>query len=94
MRAYGGAAAKSLEGAPRAVVRPKVDAIIGAPDASSLGAIYLAMDAFDAEKEDEEFCDDGSVHVQVIVEKARAAAFGDALRDATSGKVEYRVLDD
>ena len=57
-------------------------------------AILRAMDAFDAEKEDEEFCDDGSVHVQVIVEKARAAAFGDALRDATSGKVEYRVLDD
>ena len=60
-----GAASKVLDGAPAELVYPKVDAIITAPDFSALGAVYLSMDAFGAEKEDEEFCDDGSVHVQV-----------------------------
>ena len=89
-----GAASKVLDGAPGELVYPKVDAIITAPDFSALGAVYLSMDAFGAEKEDEEFSDDGTVHVQVRVETSKAAALGEALRDATQGKAEYRVLDD
>lgn len=94
VRAYGGAAAKSLDGAPGALAYPKVDAVVTAPDFAALGAVYLSMEAFGAEKEDEEFCDDGSVHVQIRVEKEKATAMGEAIRDATNGRAEYRVLDD
>ena len=94
MRAYGGAASKCLDGAQGALAFPKVDAIITAPNPDALGAIYLSMEQWDAEKEDEEFPEDGSVFVQVTVEKSKAEGLGDALRDATNGKVTFRVLDD
>ena len=94
MRAYGGAASKCLDGAQGALAFPKVDAIITAPNPDALGAIYLSMEQWDAEKEDEEFPEDGSVFVQVTVEKSKAEGLGDALRDATNGKATFRVLDD
>jgi uncharacterized YigZ family protein len=94
VRAYGGAAAKALEGAPSKVTYPVVDALIDAPSFADLGGIYNSMEAHGAVKEDEEFCDDGGVHVQVTVERRRAKRLGDALRDATQGRARYRVLDD
>ena len=94
VRAYGGAAAKALEGAPSKVTYPVVDALIDSPALDDLGGIYSSMEAHGAVKEDEEFCDDGGVHVQVTVERRRAKRLGEALRDATQGRARYRVLDD
>ena len=94
IRAYGGAAAKALEDAPSVLKTPMVDAMITAPSPDFLGAIYRAMDEWSAEKEDEEFPEDGSVFVQILVEKANAEAFGETLRDLTNGKAAFRVLDD
>ena len=52
------------------------------------------MEEWRAEKEDEEFPEDGSVFVQILVEKADALALGETLRDLTNGKAAFRVLDD
>ena len=94
IRAYGGAAAKALEDAPGVLKTPMVDAMITAPSPDFLGAIYRAMEEWSAEKEDEEFPEDGSVFVQILVEKANAEAFGETLRDLTNDKAAFRVLDD
>jgi len=76
------------------LVYPKVTAMISA-DCSLLGAVYQAMDSFGAEKEDEEFSDDGvTVYIEVEVETCKAGALGRALRDSTAGKADFRVLDD
>ena len=93
-RAYGGAAKRALEKAPSEAAVSEVDAIVTAPSPDALGAIYACAEKHGATREDEEFPEDGSVWVQLVVEKGKADALGEALRDATRGAATFRVLDD
>ncbi len=71
-----------------------VDAMITAPSPDHLGQIYRAIEKHDATSEDEEFPEDGSVFVQVLIEKSRCDGLADTLRELTNGKATLRVLDD
>ena len=91
IRAYGGAAHAVLELAAKTAieVRAKCDAIVNCTP-GDLGQIFRALDEFGAEKVDEEYSDDGSVHVQVIVEEAIAENLHGRIMNATSGKAEFK----
>jgi uncharacterized YigZ family protein len=96
IRAYGGCAVKCLqEGLKFAVEKTEtVDAMITAPSPDHLGQIYRAIEKHDATSEDEEFPEDGSVFVQVLIEKSGCDGLADTLRELTNGKATLRVLDD
>jgi len=94
VRAYGGAASKVLEMAPRQVAFPTVTCTVIAPDASHVDAVYRCLDKYDATKEDEEYSDDGSVYVELSVERGKTDELAATLADLTQGKAEFRVLDD
>ena len=94
VRAYGGAASSVLEDAPGEVAFPTVTCTAIAPDASHVDAVYRCLARFDAVKEDEEYSDDGSVYVELRVERSKTDDLGTALADLTQGKVAFRVLDD
>ena len=65
-----------------------------APDASHVDAVYRCLDKYDATKEDEEYSDDGSVYVELSVERGKTDELAATLADLTQGKAEFRVLDD
>lgn len=94
VRAYGGAASKVLEIAPRQLAFPKVICTVIAPDASHVDAVYRCLDKYDATKEDEEYSDDGSVYVELSVERGKTDELAATLADLTQGKAKFRVLDD
>ena len=94
VRAYGGAASSVLEDAPGEVAFPTVTCTAIAPDASHVDAVYRCLARFDAVKEDEEYSDDGSVYVELSVERSKTDELGATLADLTQGKVAFRVLDD
>jgi putative IMPACT (imprinted ancient) family translation regulator len=91
IRAYGGAAALALEAAAGASqeVRPKCDAVVNCSP-QDLGSIYFALDEFKAMKIDEEYSDDGSVHIQVEVEEELVEALKERVLNATSGRAEFK----
>ena len=94
VRAYGGAASAVLEDAPGELAFPTVTCTVIAPDASHVDAVYRCLARFDAVKEDEEYSDDGSVYVELSVDRAKTDELGATLADLTQGKVAFRVLDD
>lgn len=94
VRAYGGAASAVLENAPGELAFPTVTCTAIAPDASHVDAVYRCLARFDAVKEDEEYSDDGSVYVELSVDRAKTDELGATLADLTQGKVAFRVLDD
>ena len=91
IRAYGGAAQSALELAAKEAteVRAKVDAVVNAAP-GDLGKIFLALDEFAAEKIDEEYSDDGSVHIQIECEEEVAETLKERLANATSGRAEFK----
>ena len=93
-RAYRGAACAVLEDAPGELAFPTVTCVATAPDASHVDAMYRCLARFDAVKEDEEYSDDGSVYVELSVERSKTDELGATLADLTQGKVAFRVLDD
>ena len=99
VRAYGGAASAVLDDAlsddaHSEVSFPTVTCTAIVPDASHVDAVYRCLARFDAVKEDEEYSDDGSVYVELRVERSKTDELGTALADLTQGKVAFRVLDD
>jgi putative IMPACT (imprinted ancient) family translation regulator len=70
-------------------VRAKVDAVVNAAP-GDLGKIFLALDEFAAEKIDEEYSDDGSVHIQIECEEEVAETLKERLANATSGRAEFK----
>ena len=99
VRAYGGAASAVLDDAlsddaHSKVSFPTVTCTAIVPDASHVDAVYRCLARFDAVKEDEEYSDDGSVYVELRVERSKTDELGTALADLTQGKVAFRVLDD
>ena len=91
IRAYGGAAQLALEKATETAVEvtPKVDCAVNCA-ASDLGGVYLALDEFKAVTIDEEFSDDGTVHLQVEVELASVDDLQNRVQNATSGRAEFK----
>jgi putative IMPACT (imprinted ancient) family translation regulator len=91
IRAYGGAAQLALELAATEAteVRPKVDAVVnGTP--GDLGKIFLALDEFAAQKIDEEYSDDGSVHIQILCDEGVVEMLKQRLANTTSGRTEFK----
>ena len=82
------------DGAQSKVSFPTVTCTAIVPDASHVDAVYRCAARFDAVKEDEEYSDDGSVYVELRVERSKTDDLGTALADLTQGKVAFRVLDD
>lgn len=91
IRAYGGAAQLVLEKARETatLVKPIVDATVNCA-ASDLGGVYSALDEFKAVKVDEEYSDDGSVHIQLIVESSAVNDLQYRVRNATSGRADFK----
>ena len=91
IRAYGGAAQLALEKAADTAVEvtPKVDVVICVASAD-LGGVYLALDEFKAIKIDEEYSDDGTVHIQVEVELASVNNLKNRVQNATSGRADFK----
>lgn len=91
IRAYGGAAQLALEAAAETSkeVRAKVDAVVNCSP-QDLGSVYLALDEFAALKIDEEYSDDGSVHMQIEIEEGVAEELKDRVLGATSGRADFK----
>jgi putative IMPACT (imprinted ancient) family translation regulator len=49
-------------------------------------AVYRCLDKYDATKEDEEYSDDGSVYVELSVERGKTDELAATLADLTQGK--------
>ena len=91
IRAYGGAAQLALDKAAESAVEvfAKVDAIVNC-EAADLGKIFSAMDEFQAVKLDEEYSDDGSVHIQMEIEEQTVETLKQCILNSTSGRAEVK----
>ena len=90
VRAYGGTAAECLRVAPRVELHPlvRVRVVVGF---DLLGAIYPVLELHAAIRGLEEYSEHGLI-LEVRIRADRAAAFEQALRDATRGKAEVTIL--
>ncbi len=92
VRAYGGAAAECLRGAPRTRIIDTVEAWLGA-GFEHAGNLHSLLAQFSGEKLDEQYSADGLVlHARIPCDNARPLA--EALRDATRGQGRLRLAAD
>jgi putative IMPACT (imprinted ancient) family translation regulator len=91
IRAYGGAAQLALDKAlDKAVdVFATVDAVVNC-EAADLGKIFSTMDEFQAVKIDEEYSDDGSVHIQMEIEEQTVEMLKERILNSTSGRADVK----
>ena len=87
-RSVGSAIASALDDAA-SDLWDGVNAVVNAAP-GDLGKIFLALDEFAAEKIDEEYSDDGSVHIQIECEEEVAETLKERLANATRGRAEFK----
>lgn len=87
MRAYGGAARECLRAAPKVVHVCMVRMQLSLPY-KSLGAVYGQMERLGVERAgDEEYLEDGSVRVTVLLNADKESEFVTVVTDMTAGAI-------
>ena len=88
-RTRSNAPSRAVVRSARSASNARLDAVVnGTP--GDLGKIFLALDEFAAQKIDEEYSDDGSVHIQILCDEGVVEMLKQRLANTTSGRTEFK----
>ncbi|MCP4678843.1 MAG: YigZ family protein [Deltaproteobacteria bacterium] len=89
VRAYGGTAAKCLNGAPKTEIKQMISVVVDAPF-EAIGSVYPVLEQFGAAKLNEAYTQTG-VSLTLELDDGSRVAFEKALRNATRGRVKLET---